>query len=105
MKTNWQELITQLGALAVATIGAIITIENRRRLGKPNGKGNVVEMSEAILREVGESRKEVGDLRGEVGSLRGAFDEHGKRFDALQTELETHGMRIGRVEGVLEALK
>lgn len=105
MTGDWQALITQLGAIAVATIGAIVAVENRRRLGKPNGKGNVVEMSEAILHEVGESRKEVGELRGEVGSLRGAFDERGKRFDALQTELETHGMRIGRVEGVLEALK
>lgn len=105
MKTNWQELITQLGALAVATVAAIATLNNSRKIGRPNGKGNVVEMSEAILREVGESRKEVGELRGEVGSLRGATDERAKRIDSLRIEMDDHAMRIGRVEGVLEALK
>lgn len=105
MKTNWQELITQLGALAVATVAAIATLNNSRKIGRPNGKGNVVEMSEAILREVGESRKEVGELRGEVGALRGAFDERTIRIATLQTEVDDHAARLGRLEGTVEVLK
>lgn len=91
MKTNWQELITQLGALAVATVAAIATLNNSRKIGRPNGKGNVVEMSEAILRE--------------VGALRGAFDERTIRIATLQTEVDDHAARLGRLEGTVEVLK
>lgn len=81
----WQEVITQIGALAVATVAAIATLNNSRKLGRPNGKGNVVEMSESILRE--------------IGSLRGAFDERAQRIDSLRVEVDDHTLRIGRLEG------
>lgn len=107
--TGWDALVNQIGAIAVATIAGvatlIATLHNGRKIGRPNGQGNVVEMSETILREVGESRKEVGELRGEVGALKGAFDERTHRLDTFQTELDAHTLRIGRVEGALEALK
>lgn len=91
MKTNWQELITQLGALAVATVAAIATLNNSRKIGRPNGKGNVVEMSEMILRD--------------LGALRGAFDERTIRIATLQTEVDDHAARLGRLEGTVEVLK
>lgn len=91
MRTNWQELITQLGALAVATVAAIATLNNSRKIGRPNGKGNVVEMSETILKD--------------LGALRGAFDERTIRMATLQTEVDDHAARIGRLEGVTEASK
>ena len=91
MTGDWQALVAQLGALAVATVAAIATLNNSRKIGRPNGKGNVVEMSESILRE--------------IGALRGATDERAKRIDSLRIEVDDHAMRIGRVEGVLEALK
>jgi hypothetical protein len=83
--TPWQEVVTQLGALSVATVAAIATINNSRKIGRPNGKGNVVEMSESILRE--------------IGSLRGAFDERAQRIDSLRVEVDDHTLRIGRLEG------
>jgi len=82
---GWEALVIQLGAIAVATVGAIGAINNGRTLGRPNGQGNVVEMGETTLREVRESRKEVGELRGEVGALKGAFDERTHRLDTFQT--------------------
>lgn len=91
MKTNWQELITQLGALAVATVAAIATLNNSRKIGRPNGKGSVVEMSETILRD--------------LGALRGAFDERTIRIATLQTEVDDHAARLGRLEGTVEVLK
>jgi hypothetical protein len=85
MRTNWQELIAQIGAIAVATVGAVVAARNGRRIGAPNGKGNVVEMVEAILKD--------------LGALRGEFDERTIRIATLQTEVDDHTLRIGRLEG------
>lgn len=79
------EIVAQIGAVAVAGVTAVVAIRNGKRIGKPNGKGNVVEMGESLLRE--------------VSLLRGAFEERGDVVRHHTVMLEDHERRIGVLEG------
>ena len=79
------ELVAQIGAFAVAAVSAAVAIRNGRRIGTPNGKGNVVEMGEMLLKE--------------VSSLRGAFEERGDVVRHHTIAIENHERRIGALEG------
>lgn len=79
------EIVAQIGAVAVAGVTAVVAIRNGKRIGKPNGNGNVVEMVEQLFSE--------------LSALRGAFEERGHVVGHHTVVLEDHERRIGVLEG------
>ncbi len=79
------EIVAQIGAVAVAGVTAVVAIRNGKRIGKPNGKGNVVEMVEQLFSE--------------LSALRGAFEERGHVVGHHTHQLDSHERRIGILEG------
>lgn len=79
------EIVAQIGAVAVAGVTAVVAIRNGKRIGKPNGQGNVVEMVEQLFSE--------------LSALRGAFEERGHVVGHHTHQLDSHERRIGVLEG------
>jgi hypothetical protein len=78
-------------AAVPATIGAVggfrgakAAQEVRDRLGVPNGKGNVVEMQERGLSEMGKMRDEMRDLSGLMVQHGIALSAHDERIRTLE---------------------
>lgn len=70
-------MVGLVGAAAVTGFFGFKTAKLQKAVGKPNGKGNVVEMNEKLLEE--------------VGRLHGRLDEHAHQdresFDAVRAAL------------------
>jgi len=101
-------VVTLDGGAILAGVAAIIaTVAGTgwrigRRVGKPNGKGNVVEMIEVVLEEQSKVRHEQERVAHELGRradydhrIEAKLDEMGNRFDE---HLEWHeGQLLGSV--------
>lgn len=89
-------LIGALAAVLVAGIGGVFTFINARStknaIGKPNGHGNVVEMTERILMELGRLHEKVDEH--EIKDERN-FADIARRFDLLETTEEAAERRDG----------
>lgn len=81
-------VITAIGAVVVATIGGAFTLASSRAtksaVGTPNGHGNVIQMSERILIEVGRIHEKI--------------DEHTEQDERNFSELNS---RIGDIESLM----
>jgi hypothetical protein len=69
--------------------GAKAAQDVRDRLGVPNGKGNVVEMQERGLSEMGKMRDEMRDLSDEMRDLSGLMVQHGIALSAHDERIRT----------------
>lgn len=66
-------LIGAIGVVGAAGVTALSQVRLARRIGEPNGKGNVVEMLEHLLE--GQERQDL------------LLEQHGKRLDSIETQL------------------
>lgn len=66
-------LIGATGVVGAAGVTALSQVRLARRIGKPNGKGNVVEMLEHLLE--GQGRQDL------------LLEQHGKRLDSIEAQL------------------
>ena len=84
-------IVTTIGAVVIAYIG-------NRRIGKPNGKGNVVEMNEkqlVALTSLAEQHSQI------IGKLAAMDEKQGFIQDLLLNHIATPGAHGGSHERVL----
>ncbi len=77
-------LAATIGAIATVCVAAIPIVVVNRRVGKPNGHGNVVEMLTQVLAKVGDLDLRHGHLH---DCLHKKHQEHATRLDSLESSL------------------
>ena len=60
-------LIAALGSMLAATIAGLLQL--RKRIGKPNGNGNIAAMSESVLISIGEIKSDLKHVSRRLDSI------------------------------------